>query len=90
MFADGNALAPSSRATGLRRVPTPVRELLPTKAYTQPAQDNPLPGYGSGEAECCSICLLDFEQNEKVCGRGRCVGVLSWINAITWHLDSDD
>lgn len=63
MIIEGEAVGRSAPA--LRRVPTPVRDLLPQKPYVPPEPTNPLPGAVT-EPDCCSICLLDFEPQEKV------------------------
>ncbi len=64
----------------LARVPSAVRELLPSKPYQAP-EANPLPG-AEAEPDCCSICLVELEAGElvtvlpcmhfyhKVCGTG--------------------
>lgn len=49
----------------LLRVPSSVRELLPSKPYQPPPPDNPLPGAAT-EPDCCSICLVELEAGEHV------------------------
>jgi hypothetical protein len=49
----------------LLRVPSSVRELLPSKPYQPPPEDNPLPGAAT-EPDCCSICLVELEAGEHV------------------------
>ena len=48
----------------LARVPSAVRELLPSKPYQAP-EANPLPG-AETEPDCCSICLVELEAGELV------------------------
>jgi hypothetical protein len=48
----------------LLRVPSAVRELLPSKPYQAP-EVNPLPG-AETEPDCCSICLVELEAGEQV------------------------
>lgn len=48
----------------LLRVPSAVRELLPSKPYQAP-EANPLPG-AETEPDCCSICLVELEAGEEV------------------------
>ena len=48
----------------LLRVPSAVRELLPSKPYQAP-EVNPLPG-AEKEPDCCSICLVELEAGEQV------------------------
>jgi len=52
------------RGVQLVRVPSEVRELLPSKPYQAP-EPNPLPG-AETEQDCCSICLVELEQGEQV------------------------
>lgn len=49
----------------LLRVPSAVRDLLPSKPYHAPETTNPLPGAAT-EPDCCSVCLAEFEQGENV------------------------
>lgn len=53
-----------TRGVQLLRVPSAVRELLPSKPYQAP-ETNPLPG-AETEPDCCSICLVELEAGEQV------------------------
>jgi hypothetical protein len=53
-----------ARGVQLLRVPSAVRELLPSKPYVAP-DTNPLPG-AETEPDCCSICLVELEAGEHV------------------------
>ncbi|KAF6259952.1 hypothetical protein COO60DRAFT_947623 [Scenedesmus sp. NREL 46B-D3] len=57
--------ASAAQQASLLRVPSAVRELLPSKPYQPPPPDNPLPGAAT-EPDCCSICLVELEAGEHV------------------------
>lgn len=63
----GGVVVDSEQQNGgvqLLRVPSAVRELLPSKPYQAP-EVNPLPG-AETEPDCCSICLVELEAGEQV------------------------
>ena len=55
----------ATNGSSMPRVPTPVRRLLPVKPYQPPDSQNPLPG-APVDRDCCSICLVEFEEGENV------------------------
>lgn len=56
--------SPRRGGVQLVRVPSEVRNLLPSKPYQAP-EANPLPG-AEAEPDCCSICLVELEDGEQV------------------------